>query len=73
MSVSGLFSSVLRVCKARKILGVFEVFLGIFKKTKEKKDRVQTVENKGESDRFWRDFGEFREILELPPAKRPLS
>ena len=25
---------------ARKILGVFEVFLGIFEKTKEKKDRV---------------------------------
>ena len=26
----------------RKILGVFEVFLGIFEKTKEKKDRVGT-------------------------------
>ena len=25
----------------RKILGVFEVFLGIFEKTKEKKDRVE--------------------------------
>ena len=26
-------------CKVRKILGVFEVFLGISEKTKEKKDR----------------------------------
>ena len=27
----------------RKILGVFGVFLGVFEKTKEKKDRVVTV------------------------------
>ena len=25
----------------RKILGVFEIFLGVFEKTKEKKDRTQ--------------------------------
>ena len=29
----------------RKILGVLEVFLGIFEKTKEKKDRVMPVPN----------------------------
>ena len=43
---SAYFPGFLRVRKARKILGVFEVCLGIFKKTKEKKD--------GES------FGRFR-------------
>ena len=35
-----LFSRFLRVRKVRKFLGVFEVFVGIFEKTKEKKDRV---------------------------------
>ena len=35
LSVLCLFSGFLRVCMARKILGVFEVFLGIFEKTKE--------------------------------------
>ena len=34
------FPRILRVCKVRKILGVFELLLGVFKKTKEKKDRV---------------------------------
>ena len=33
----------------REILGVFEVFLGIFKKTKEKKDRAFL--GKGENQR----------------------
>ena len=37
---SASFPGFLRVRKVRKILDVFEVFLGIFKKTKEKKDRV---------------------------------
>ena len=40
---SAYFSGFLRVrkgVKAIKILGVFEVFLGIFEKTKEKKDRA---------------------------------
>ena len=37
---SAYFPGFLRVRKVRKILGVFEVFLGIFEKTKEKKDRV---------------------------------
>ena len=36
---SASFPGDLRVRKVRKILGVFEVFLGIFEKTKEKKDR----------------------------------
>ena len=36
---SGYFPGFLRVRKVREILGVFEVFLGIFEKTKEKKDR----------------------------------
>ena len=40
---SAYFPGFLRVRKARKILGVFEVFLGIFKKTKEKKDRVGEI------------------------------
>ena len=35
-----MFSSVSRVRKVRTILGVLEVFLGLFEKTKEKKDRV---------------------------------
>ena len=30
-------------CKVRKILGGFEVFLGVSKKTKEKKDRACVV------------------------------
>ena len=33
----------LRVRKVREILGVFEVFLGIFAMTREKKDGVQTL------------------------------
>ena len=37
---SAYFTGFLRVRKVRKILGVFEVFLGIFEKTKEKKDRA---------------------------------
>ena len=37
---SAYFPGFSRVRKVRKILGVFEVFLGIFEKTKEKKDRV---------------------------------
>ena len=36
---SAFFPGFLRVRKVREILGVFEVFLGIFEKTKEKKDR----------------------------------
>ena len=39
-----LFSGFLRVRMARKILGVSGVFLGIFEKTKEKKDRVWVTE-----------------------------
>ena len=38
LSVFCLFSGLLKVHTARRILGVFEVFLGIFEKTKEKKD-----------------------------------
>ena len=34
-----IFSGFLRVCKVRKILGVSEVLLGLFEKTKEKRDR----------------------------------
>ena len=37
---SAYFPRFLGVRQVRKILGVFEVFLGIFEKTKEKKDRV---------------------------------
>ena len=37
---SAYFPGFLRVDQVRKILGVFEVFLGLFAKTKEKKDRV---------------------------------
>ena len=37
---STYFPGFLRVREVRTILGVFEVFLGIFEKTKEKKDRV---------------------------------
>ena len=54
---SAYFPGVLRVLKVRKSLGVFEVFLGIFEKTKEKKDRVQgdfksavNLRRKGNSD-----------------------
>ena len=36
---SASFTGFLRVRTARRILGVFEVFLGVFGKTKEKKDR----------------------------------
>ena len=36
---SAYFTGFLGVRKVRKILGVFEVFLGVFEKTKEKKDR----------------------------------
>ena len=36
---SAYFPRFLGVRQVRKILGVFEVFLGIFEKTKEKKDR----------------------------------
>ena len=36
---SAYLTGFLRVRKVRKILGVFEVFLGVFEKTKEKKDR----------------------------------
>ena len=43
--VSAYFPGFLRVRKVRKILGVFEVFLGIFEKTKEKKDRVGSWKN----------------------------
>ena len=39
MVFSAYFPGFLRVRKVRKILGVFEVFLGIFEKTKAKKDR----------------------------------
>ena len=38
---SAYFPRFLRVRGVRRILGVFEVFLGIFEKTKEKKDRVK--------------------------------
>ena len=41
--LSAYFTGFLRVRKVRKILGVFEVFLGIFEKAKEKKDRVGTL------------------------------
>ena len=38
---SAYFPGFLRVCKVRKsLVGVFEVFLGIFEKIKERKDRV---------------------------------
>ena len=37
--LSAYFPGFLRVRKVRKTLGVFEVFLGIFEKTKEKKDK----------------------------------
>ena len=37
------FPGFLRVCQVREILGVFEVFLCIFEKTKEKKDRVKVL------------------------------
>ena len=40
LGVFCLFPGFLRVREVTKILGVFEVFLGIFEKTKEKKDRV---------------------------------
>ena len=40
LSVFCLFTGFSRVRMVRKILGVFEVFLGVFEKTKEKKDRV---------------------------------
>ena len=40
--LSAYFSGVLRGREVREILGAFEVFLGICKKTKEKKDREQT-------------------------------
>ena len=42
---SAYFPGFLRVRKVREILGVFEVFLGIFEKTKEKKDRVLEASN----------------------------
>ena len=38
---SAYFPGFLRVRKVRTILGIFEVFLGIFERTKEKKDRVK--------------------------------
>ena len=37
---SAYFAGFLGVREVRKILDVFEVFLGIFEKTKEKKDRI---------------------------------
>ena len=37
---SACFPGVLRAHKVRQILAVFEVFLGILEKAKEKKDRV---------------------------------
>ena len=40
----------------RTILGVFEVFLGIFEKTKEKKDRVRGYGLSGISNRCDCDF-----------------
>ena len=40
-----LFSWVFKGSQGEKILGVFEVFLGIFEKTKEKKDRVRASFN----------------------------
>ena len=45
LSVFCFFSGFRRVRKARKILGVFEVCLGIFEKSKEKKDRDCTKKN----------------------------
>ena len=42
-SVFCSFPSVQKVRKVRKILAFFEVFLGIFEKTKEKKDRAATA------------------------------
>ena len=38
---SACFTGFLRVRTARKILGIFEVFLGVFEKTKEKKGRLK--------------------------------
>ena len=57
LSVSPYFPEFLRVRKVIKILGVFEVLLGIFKKTKEKKDRgvllfaepLKSLETKGKT------------------------
>ena len=40
LSVFCLFYRVFKGSQGEKILGVFEVFLGVFEKTKEKKDRV---------------------------------
>ena len=39
LSVLGLFYSVFEGSQSEKIFGIFEVFLGVLEKTKEKKDR----------------------------------
>ena len=41
---SAYFPGFLRVRQAREILGLFEVFLGVFEKTKERKDSVRLFE-----------------------------
>ena len=40
---SACFTGFLRVHTVRKILGIFEIFLGVFEKTKERKDREATL------------------------------
>ena len=45
ITFSACFTGFLRLRTVRKILDIFEVFLGVFEKTKEKKDRVFS--------RFW--------------------
>ena len=52
LSVFCLFSRVLRIRKVRKILGVFQVFLGIFEKTKEKKDKEILKNNQTAGNNF---------------------
>ena len=39
--VFSAYSRDFKDCRVNKFFGVFEVFLGVFKKTKEKKDRVR--------------------------------
>ena len=77
---SSYFPGLLRVCKVREILGVFEVFPGVFEKRKEKKDRVLICsdffrfdylfsENKSEQIRettFFRSLLQVSDFLETP-------
>ena len=68
-----LFSKVFRGSPGERILDVFEVFLGIFEKTKEKKDRFNSVQTrcivKGEAQKsplFWRFSGVFGFLRRKP-------